>query len=239
MKLLVSDFDGTIHFWPEGIYERDLEAIRNWQAKGNLFALATGRGWDEIVGFLPRFNLDYLIISGGGEIIGKKFYSIKRFSGPRSVLEVMFKYINEHDFPTAHIRGGGKEYWLGRSEDGLIHLPDEVQEFEGIDYENNGYPPETMIAEINALLGDRINAASNGGGCDITAGGVTKATAVDYLVRHLNIDRSDGITVGDGFNDATMIKAFNGVTIESAESSIKAISRAVYKNFVDLCEDNM
>ena len=40
MKVLISDFDGTLYF-ENGIKKQDLEALEEFRSKGNLFGICT------------------------------------------------------------------------------------------------------------------------------------------------------------------------------------------------------
>ncbi len=42
MKLIASDFDGTITRYGK-VWEEDLAAIQKWRAEGNLFGIVSGR----------------------------------------------------------------------------------------------------------------------------------------------------------------------------------------------------
>ena len=41
MKLLASDYDGTLRYEPKVVKE-DLDALKRWQQAGNLFVVVTG-----------------------------------------------------------------------------------------------------------------------------------------------------------------------------------------------------
>lgn len=69
MKLLASDYDGTLHYGG-AIMEEDLDAIRKWKEDGNLFVLATGRSLQSIKEQIKKFDIpyDYLITNNGGMV---------------------------------------------------------------------------------------------------------------------------------------------------------------------------
>lgn len=43
MKLLATDYDGTLCYGYGDVMPEDLDAIRRWKEAGNLFAVVTGR----------------------------------------------------------------------------------------------------------------------------------------------------------------------------------------------------
>ena len=69
MKLLASDFDGTLFFHSEkdDMRIRDLKAIRKFQDEGNLFGICTGI----IEPTRDRVNYDFYIVNSGAIILDK------------------------------------------------------------------------------------------------------------------------------------------------------------------------
>ena len=70
MKCAVSDFDRTLYV-NGAVSERNIEAVKQWQRKGNLFFIATGRNLASIKEQLGFFDLepDGLILNNGAAII--------------------------------------------------------------------------------------------------------------------------------------------------------------------------
>ena len=69
MKLLASDFDGTLNYG-DTIMEEDLEAIKAWKEAGNEFVIVTGRSYESLKKQLDRYDLpvDYVVSNNGGMI---------------------------------------------------------------------------------------------------------------------------------------------------------------------------
>lgn len=74
MKLLVSDYDGTI-FDIENLRDtrKNVDAIKRFKDNGNLFAIATARTFSSIKTQTDKFKIpyDYLICSDGGCVFDK------------------------------------------------------------------------------------------------------------------------------------------------------------------------
>ncbi len=83
MKLIASDFDGTI-FIDEKIKTEDIEAIRDFQAKGNLFGLVTGRSYHSLLVLIEgKIDPDFVIANNGSHIFvknGKEMTEILKYS---------------------------------------------------------------------------------------------------------------------------------------------------------------
>ena len=69
MKVLASDFDGTL-FFKGKFREEDLKQIRTFQAQGNLFGLCTGRPLAGITEAIREsVRCDFMILSSGAQIL--------------------------------------------------------------------------------------------------------------------------------------------------------------------------
>ena len=73
MKCAVSDFDRTLYV-NGAVSERNIEAVKQWQRKGNLVFIATGRNLASIKEQLGFFDLepDGLILNNGAAIMDKE-----------------------------------------------------------------------------------------------------------------------------------------------------------------------
>lgn len=73
MKLLATDYDGTLCYGYGEVMPEDLEAIARWKEAGNLFAVVTGRSGLSIHRELDKYDLkpDFLICNNGGLVFDK------------------------------------------------------------------------------------------------------------------------------------------------------------------------
>lgn len=96
MKILASDYDGTLHF-KDGYHKEDIEAIRRFQEAGHLFGLCSGRALGNLSQLEKEDGLhfDFLIgasgaaLSAGGRIIYEKTI-------PYEVFEGLYERMNGH-----------------------------------------------------------------------------------------------------------------------------------------------
>ena len=102
MKLIASDFDGTI-FIDEKIKTEDIEAIRDFQAKGNLFGIVTGRSYHSLLVLIEgRIGPDFVIANNGSHIFvknGKKMSEILKYSLDKDKLRDVIDYYGR-TYPT-------------------------------------------------------------------------------------------------------------------------------------------
>ena len=60
MKILASDFDNTIYFPDnENVTKSNIESIKKFITKGNIFCIITGRNYTDLKVFLNEYNIPY------------------------------------------------------------------------------------------------------------------------------------------------------------------------------------
>ena len=69
MKIIGSDYDGTLNY--KGFDEKKLRALKRWREAGNVFALVSGRGAQDILRIYneTEFPCDYLLGDSGAVIL--------------------------------------------------------------------------------------------------------------------------------------------------------------------------
>lgn len=90
MKIAFSDFDGTLYFHAQdNIPQINIDAIKIWQDKGNLFVLCSGRDIHSLMYEVNHYDLtyDYVICNNGGTIFDKNLKLIKHFPLARKELD--------------------------------------------------------------------------------------------------------------------------------------------------------
>ena len=98
MKLIASDFDGTLYRNGE-ISARDRAAIEAWQAGGNLFGIVTGRGAD-ILDTAHRLGiaLDYAIAYNGALVLDRDGGVLYEDVFPRGLAREYFDFAYAGEF---------------------------------------------------------------------------------------------------------------------------------------------
>ena len=87
MKLLASDYDGTLHF-EDGYKQEDLEAIRAFQKQGNMFGLCSGRPLRNLWSLQSEaLKFDFIIASSGASFATDPEHVLEERTVPLAVLE--------------------------------------------------------------------------------------------------------------------------------------------------------
>ncbi len=203
MKLLVSDYDGTLLPDPKDlkILRRNIESINKFRKDGNIFILSTGRPYVSIKKEIERheIELDYLCCQDGAVIFDRNYQllrtnyltetqvskSIQIISKSQSVLKVtMYNPYDVTDKNNDVIEISIKRKKLSR----LKALKKEIEEYvEGV--EAFGIFDYVYIKPM-----------------------CSKGAAIKHILENFedDIDKSDVYTIGDNSNDLDMLQEYNG-----------------------------
>lgn len=210
MKVLASDFDGTLYFQEIGYKEPDIEAILQFQQKGNKFGFCTGRPLLGIVHFLDhRITPDFYILNSGAYILDDKrrclYKNTIAFEICTSLVEqysncamtiLSEKYIyytmaqehhHKHDIfkPYAHLNR--EIEILGIS----LHLDDNQMALETAEKIRQSF---------------HLDAFVNMGSIDCVAKGCSKSTGIQAIKKHYGLNQEIAC-IGDNYNDLPMLES--------------------------------
>lgn len=192
MKLIASDFDGTI-FIDEKIKTEDIKAIRDFQAKGNLFGIVTGRSYHSLLLLIEgKIVPDFVIANNGSHIFvknGKKMSEILKYSLDKDKLRDVIDYygrtyptklFTDKDRAVDDIRG------LREDEEilSLAIYTDQMLE--------NPFQEDFSFHKSIGVI-DVINSA------------VSKQTGIEFIKDFYGFDK-EIIAIGDDFNDISFLE---------------------------------
>lgn len=227
MKAFASDFDGTIYFVKndQKMKTEDVEAIRAFQNKGNLFGVCTGRSLHGIVKAKGlEADFDFFILANGARILDKNLNEIHRKTIERDVLIKTYETMTDFGVGDIVIHANETVYTFGKGLPLQIH----IESFDEIEGDNifgistfAGYDKAHELAEkINRDFEGKLIAYVNKSIVDVVSYGSSKGNAVKFIKDYLNIDEIAGI--GDSFNDVPMFDAADvSFTFESSHEDVK------------------
>ncbi len=238
MKIIASDFDGTFRRKGE-ILESDIEAVRKWQAAGNLFGFSTGRGYCNIKERAESLGVDFIVCGGGGAVYSGKGDLIWEKTYGREALEKILEIGDR--MGVGHCTAySGLDRWEIRRGGEKYPIPDDIANIQVCSFATPEKESSRAFAEeVNRLIPEYAKAHLNGRHIDLVASGVTKSSGIRALMEKFGVKEEDVITVGDNYNDYDMIKDFHGVTVPNGVDAIKEISRKVYNDFTEIVDDNL
>jgi hydroxymethylpyrimidine pyrophosphatase-like HAD family hydrolase len=234
-KILVSDFDYTIveHGKPN-ITAENLQAIKRWREKGNIFIIASGRS-------LPSMSLemhdfaeyaDFLILNDGATIVSAHGEKIRSDRMDAKLIEsfkdaLLSQYLHG-EYATISYYGNRElnyikpgcckfRIWFKYLDDcqTVAKLIDNQfdKRMHYIIYPNVIQNHDTRLDWIDDNLLNTL---------EVNCAGTDKKSALDYLLNTLCLNNPVGkvITIGDDFNDLSMLNAYNGYTLEHARPEV-------------------
>ncbi|MDD6918031.1 MAG: HAD-IIB family hydrolase [Peptoniphilaceae bacterium] len=192
MKLIASDFDGTI-FIDEKIKTEDIRAIRDFQDNGNLFGFVTGRTYHSLFVLIEgKIDPDFVIANNGSHIFvknGKEMTEILKYSLDQDkIMEVIDFYGRKYQTRifTDEDRAVEKIADLREGEEilSLAIYSDHILE--------NPFQEDFSFHKSIGVI-DVINSA------------VSKQTGIEFIKDFYRFDK-EIIAIGDDFNDITFLE---------------------------------
>ena len=241
--ILLSDYDGTLRQNGE-IDKSVLVAIKEFRDKGNLFAVVSGRGYE--TGYKKfkennEFPFDYVINNNGayacdyeGNVVFSKTVDAKMSFGKSTFLKHFVKRGMELTNNKCVV-DFERERWAFHP-DSLsgdeIFKPisdiDKILKFSSVHLLCNNDDNAAGVCDVlKQEFGDYINPVQNGFAIDVTPLGVDKASGIQYLIDAVGIDKDFVWTVGDNYNDYTMIEKYHGCAIKSGVEKLKDVAEYV------------
>ena len=227
MKIIASDFDGTINYNGK-ISEEDKEAIKKFREAGNKFGIVTGRDVD-LAQWIKQengFEFDFVICCTGGVIKNGDGEIIHCQKG--KVEDFFYDLIEESKKCGANFFAIG-DTLLKCYVDMNGKIPLQLDSIKEFTHSNVGFTTEegaTRFAKfVNENYSDKISAYQNGWHVDMPPVNVSKVTGV-YAYANM-FDSPEIYAVGDNVNDLPMIEEFNGFAVSNAKDEVKA--RAKYQ----------
>ncbi len=254
IRLIALDLDGTLLDPDKRLSERDQQALARAAAKGIWIVPTTGRffaGMPEKVLALPF--LRYAITVNGASVYDTREKKVLRRAefAPAEAVEIMdcFEargvpydcYIGEWGYMSAPLYERADEFapdeYYRRT---FHHLRTPVPEIrayalergEGVQKVQGYFDDPALRAELLEELPRRFPNASVTSAAErnieINSREANKGAAMLALAKHLGLDASQTMAVGDGSNDLSMVRAAGlGIAMENACAALLAEADAV------------
>ena len=239
MKIIASDYDGTINYQGK-ISDSDKEAIKRFRKAGNKFGIVTGRDV-ELASWIRQengFEFDFVICctgafirDGEGEVIYVKKGKVDSFFDDiiNKALELNASYFTVGDVLTkCHVDV------LGKIPCPLSILTEFTQANSCF---KNDEIAEEFVNYVKEKYSDKISAHRNGCCVDMPPVNTSKVTGMyEYASR---FQSPEVYAVGDNVNDLLMIKEFNGFAVSNAVESVKNAAPNQCDRICDMIEQLM
>lgn len=212
-RMFVSDFDRTLYV-NSNISPENIQAVKNWQSRNNLFVVATGRAEEFIREKLWEYNLeaDYIICNNGARIVSADSRILYQQQLDESdVKKLVGLLTNRYRKPVDMVCANEKDAIL------QVHAR----------FQNREKAKAAADVVNQAVPG--VNAFANEWNLDIVKNGIDKAEAITLLMSILSWE-GDVAVIGDSLNDLEMIRYFQGFTVETAGEVVKQAAHGVFES---------
>ena len=250
MKIAISDFDGTLKNFNNGIPSSNVEAIHRWRKAGNKFGIATGRNIKMLDFDLKNYDitLDFVICVNGGVVFNKDKEILNSVKISSEIMKDFVKLPMVRDVSNPMIVFCERTVFSIRPYPGIpLELIPEIS-FEEVvkreDVVQFGIKFETVeeASAANAQLEKSfpmLGGNQNRNFLDINMRGVNKRYGVDKLLEIMNWQDDEVFVIGDDKNDLPMIRKYKGYTVKNAAPEIQAEATKVYETVGALLLDNI
>lgn len=217
MKLLASDFDGTLLLHPHQgdniILKSDKEAIRKFQNAGYLFGICTGRGLDGIVKWSEDIEFDFYITNSGAVIYDKNQQVIESHYLYKNQIEKIMNHFDEKICCTfvcngkMYVKNPNKKYPSQiETVTSLDDFPDEFEAF-SMHFQDDIEKTAQIKKEIELYFGNQVAIYQNIDNLDMCALGCSKGNGIKSIQHYFHLQDKDIYAIGDSWNDIPMFEA--------------------------------
>lgn len=268
-KIIFLDIDGTLVGFDGVLSEKTKEALAYAKAEGHILMLCTGRTRCQIKPELLKDGFfDGMVAAAGAyieyrgqvlyektiepEALEKLVADLHRERVPQLLMAKDMLYAVEEDWEA--LKAAFERQVPGSSKDmekrmgGVVILKDyaELPVVEKVVFEDAPcsfeHVRELIGADFDLVPSSFHQKVTRGG--EISNAGVTKATGIEKILKHLHMNQADTIAFGDSYNDLEMLDyAAVGVAMGNAPEDVKKAADMVtddvnedglYKGFVKL-----
>ena len=226
MKILASDFDNTIYFPDnESITKNNVESIKKFITKGNIFCIITGRNYTDLKVFLNKYNIpySYLICEDGAKIFNNMDYCIDTTYLDEEMIERVRKILDEIDC----------DYYLDDGYNKTDYLKDVVKIVVNC---KNKKEKNKIVSIIKEKVDIHIYASRTH--VNIINKIVNKKYALNKLIELENL-AAKIFVIGDNDNDYEMLKSFEGGVIKKHHKILDDLKKKEYETLGDYIEELM
>lgn len=228
MQLLATDLDGTLFSAPNTVGEQNAAACARWRGAGNVLVPASGRSLSLVSRPLGMQQLvyDYTICASGCVVAdGEANVLYNRTIAPAQLEAVLRPLLEREDcsfycttpqadYIVHDATGHLAKFSTDRPENGFVWSSlDEVLE-RGLEvssvpvYIPNPHTADALSTQISQEFAGKLDAPRSTNYLDVVPHGVTKATALQWLVQYLAaagrpVART--AAVGDSWNDLQLL----------------------------------
>ncbi len=253
-RLFVSDFDGTLGKAPDRIEPETVEAIKEYERRGGIFAVCTGRMFSSIRPICLKYGLKGLVIAYQGAMIGDIETGKVVFSGgiEYKLAAEIVNYLLKTEGVSVLSDIDDVMYVQERTP--YIDFYEHACKVKGVCVENlaefitrkkstvlkvGGIGTvelaDKLTAELNEKYAGRL-VVNNGAPMfvEVVDKRFDKKFSVEFLAKHFGVPYDEIIAVGDSTNDIELLNGeWHGVAVGDAREELKRVAKEITVPYAD------
>ncbi len=211
MKVIASDFDNTLYVKDEKGLKENIQAVKDFISRGNIFIIITGRSFTNIKKVLTEYDIpySYLVCQDGANLFDKDDHCIRKnqmdIEKSKKIEEFLIKKELPYNFETAY-----------NDEDVIEHASKITVTVKNIKEALEITEEIKNIADVYAYVSSKhIN---------IIDSYVNKCNALEFLTDNYYIS-SDITVIGDDINDYEMLERYNGLVMKKHHKILDSLNK--------------
>lgn len=231
-KILFTDYDNTLFRNSEEIKE-NIKYINEFISKGNIFCVASGRSYSDILPELKKYNIPfhYLVLDNGANIYDKDINLLYSYYMDDNVSKSIYDLICNNKYliiKNIYSVDTKDSNYLNNCTKMNFVFNNINEGYRLKEYVDNNY--SGFVNSYLSLKSDRIS-------LEIISCKTNKGNGVKLVSELNNIDKDNVYVIGDNNNDIEMIKLFNGYSVNTAINELKIVSKKSYDGVYKLIKE--
>lgn len=240
MKLIATDYDGTLNF--NGVDDKKREAIRLWREKGNLFGVISGRSWQST---LKQLNIDgierdFVVGNNGASVCDKDGVILAETSVSSKELNEFLEFIFNKGCNFGRVHSSNICFVVKSPNTEIIngeYTLDNYPKTENFNQVSIQFETSEKAQEFAEIIKENFSGVlyplQNRRWIDVVPVGICKSYGVYRLMGIFSVEKQDIITVGDSENDIDMLMEFNSYAMENG---VEIVKKSVGRTVKDITE---
>lgn len=241
--IIASDYDGTIS--RDGVIsEKTIQGIKEFKEKGHIFGLVTGR--DYVNGYLELkendvLKFDFIIMNNGASACDRdgNIYFSEKINGSIPYGDTTLV----REFVKKCLELTSDRCTIASEKSRLIFYPDSIidSELDGIgDFVaasaicDTAEQATAVVEILKKEFGQFLNPMQNDRCIDVSPIGIDKAVGIEKLAELLGFSNDKIWTIGDNFNDITMVQKYHGCAVTNGVDALKDVAEFVCEDVYDV-----
>lgn len=239
MKVLFSDFDGTLFEDNKPRSLEDIHWIEEMHKDGHMMIICTGRSLKELEIAMKDYPIpfDYAVLNNGGHIINERYETLYEKTIDRQAgIDILnlttsqqgiWSFFCEDERTYGYKDGITIDHATDDKaiDDNFFELYQNAKHFQIISFHQEDLGLDKILYcldEIKKNYGHQVEAYLNTKFVDVVPKGCSKGGGVQKMISLLNDDIEAIYAIGDSFNDISMIEiADYGYTFVHADEKVK------------------